>query len=764
MMGKFGFSKSGSGEGHHTESYSPTKMLEVVNAPIPSIVLNNVLAIPPNTLIACQYVICDNRYVFSVQVVPSMAPNTLGVGGPQREWAQWTLRQQVSVTPFDIFAGGNTQVYLAAMEIEVDFYNRSKATNTPYDQEALAKIFRTNFQDRIFSPGQMFAMDVGGVNFKAIVRHTQVVDMSDFNGDRGENKRGIVLSQTEVNFVKAANSLMQLKGGSNRARTNLLMPNFKFESLGVGGLDEEFSTIFRRAFASRIAPPDYIEKLGIRHVKGILLYGPPGTGKTLIARQIAKMLNTVEPKIVNGPEMLSKFVGGSEENIRKLFADAEAEFKSKGDDSNLHIIIFDELDAVFKQRGSRSDGTGVGDNVVNQLLAKMDGVDQLNNVLIIGMTNRRDLIDSALLRPGRFEVQVEIPLPDENGRRQIFEIHTANMRKNHMMAKDVDLGELAALAKNYSGAEIEGCVNMATSYPMGRALELHKGSTKMDFKKEESLVTRADFLEAIKNLKPAFGVSEADLTDVIKYDVLRYSPKIEDILLQGEKLINLVKMSDTIRLVSALMYGAPGAGKSSLAAQLALTSGFPLVKMISPDSVAGMSEQQKVNHIQQVFLDAYKSPLSAVIVDQLEDIIEYNAVGPRFSNTVIQVINVCVQRYAPHGHRLLVLATSSDFKVMESLGMAHRFYRQLYVPNIHTLNELQNVLELADFSNPACRRNIVETIRKEVGSESINMGIKQVVTIMEEAVANAPDDVEQEFVKQFLLPQLEKSYEFANEF
>ena len=133
------------------------------------------------------------------------------------------------------------------------------------------------------------------------------------------------------------------------------------------------------------------------------------------------MLNGKEPKIVNGPEMLSKYVGASEENIRNLFKDAEAEYKLKGEDSDLHVIIFDELDSVFKQRGSgKSDGTGVGDNVVNQLLSKMDGVDQLNNILVIGMTNRLDLIDTALLRPGRFEIQIEISLPDEKGRKDIF--------------------------------------------------------------------------------------------------------------------------------------------------------------------------------------------------------------------------------------------------------------------------------------------------------------------------------------------------------
>lgn len=105
----------------------------------------------------------------------------------------------------------------------------------------------------------------------------------------------------------------------------VIAPDFKFEDMGIGGLDSEFGSIFRRAFASRIFPPSLVDKLGIQHVKGILLYGPPGTGKTLMARQIGTMLNAREPKIVNGPEILNKFVGQSEENIRKLFAEAEKE-------------------------------------------------------------------------------------------------------------------------------------------------------------------------------------------------------------------------------------------------------------------------------------------------------------------------------------------------------------------------------------------------------------------------------------------------------
>lgn len=238
------------------------------------------------------------------------------------------------------------------------------------------------------------------------------------------------MKKTTVLFTKAADSTIKLSGSKSTSAGNaIIKPDFNFANLGIGGLDDEFSNIFRRAFVSRIFPPSIVERMGIQHVKGILLYGPPGTGKTLMARQIGKMLNCNEPLIVNGPEILNKFVGASEENVRKLFAPAEAEYKAKGEESSLHIIIFDELDAICKQRGSTNNGTGVGDSIVNQLLSKMDGVNQLNNILIIGMTNRLDMIDEALLRPGRLEIHMEIGLPDEKGRVQILNVHSTKVFK-----------------------------------------------------------------------------------------------------------------------------------------------------------------------------------------------------------------------------------------------------------------------------------------------------------------------------------------------
>lgn len=191
-----------------------------------------------------------------------------------------------------------------------------------------------------------------------------------------------------------------------------------------------------------------------------------------MARQIGKMLNAREPKIVNGPEILDKYVGESEANVRRLFAEAEEEEKRMGPNSGLHIIIFDEIDAICKQRGSVAGSTGVNDTVVNQLLSKIDGVEQLNNILVIGMTNRKDMMDEALIRPGRLEIQVEISLPNEKGRLDILQIKTAKMAKHGKLQQDVNLAELAALTKNFSGAELEGLVKAASSSALKRYIHL----------------------------------------------------------------------------------------------------------------------------------------------------------------------------------------------------------------------------------------------------------------------------------------------------
>jgi len=157
---------------------------------------------------------------------------------------------------------------------------------------------------------------------------------------------------------------MRLKTTSMKAQ-NIFRQDFKFEDMGIGGLQQELMDIFRRAFTSRRFPPAVLKKYGVSAVKGLLLYGPPGTGKTLIARQLATALKAKEYKKVNGPEILSKYVGESEENVRKLFQGAIQDQDQLGDESPLHVIVFDEFDAICKQRGTVQSGTGVNDSVVN---------------------------------------------------------------------------------------------------------------------------------------------------------------------------------------------------------------------------------------------------------------------------------------------------------------------------------------------------------------------------------------------------------------
>jgi len=321
----------------------------------------------------------------------------------------------------------------------------------------------------------------------------------------------------------------------------------------------------------------------------MLLYGPPGTGKTLIARQIAKALDCAEPKIVNGPQIFDKFVGGSEKKIRELFEPAEKDQEMHGADSNLHIIIFDEIDAICRARGSvGSSGTGVHESVVNQLLSKLDGVEALNNILVIGMTNRIDMIDEAMLRPGRLELHLEIGLPDEQGRLQIYDIHTRLMKKNGLLAKDVDLKKLAQLSNNYTGAEIEAVCRSASSFALFKQEELDALAKETPGKKgtkfEERLVTMADFLNALKEVKPAFGVDDKSLESSIRAGMLPYGQrftKVQEIC--NDFVQSIRNASSATPLLTVLLEGETGSGKTALAAKLALESKFPYVKMISPE-------------------------------------------------------------------------------------------------------------------------------------------------------------------------------------
>ncbi|KAF3774620.1 Vesicle-fusing ATPase [Nymphaea thermarum] len=457
---------------------------------------------------------------------------------------------------------------LALLTLDLEFV-KAKGRQEQIDAVLLSQQIKKRFIDQVMTMGQRVSFEFCGTNYIYTVNQAAVEGREDPNGI----ERGLISSETYIVFETSPNSGIKVVNQREAASSNIFkQKEFDLLKLGIGGLSAEFTDIFRRAFASRVFPPHVTNKLGIKHVKGMLLHGPPGTGKTLMARQIGKMLNGREPKIVNGPEVLSKFVGETEKNVRDLFADAENDQRTRGDQSDLHVIIFDEIDAICKSRGSTRDGTGVHDSIVNQLLTKIDGVESLNNVLLIGMTNRKDLLDEALLRPGRLEVQVEISLPDENG---------------------------PARTKNYSGAELEGVVKSAVSFALNRQISLDDLTKPLD--EENIKVTMDDFLYALQEVRPAFGASTDDLERCRINGIVDCGERHKHIYERAMLLVEQVKISSGSPLVTCLLEGPSGSGKTALAATVGFDSDYPFVKIISAETMIGLSEATKCAQIAKVW-------------------------------------------------------------------------------------------------------------------------------------------------------------------
>ena len=660
------------------------------------------------------YIFIKN-FIMELKDKDDIEPGCIGMGFLFRRMIKYGKDSPEDIK-FDVLENKHLTNKLKHLKINVTMRNK-RDEMVKFDDKILINEIKKQFNGTPINKNHMFFLVHDDAEF--------ILEVQDFWNQPDKSKEnenyfetyGFLTNDTEIDLISISPNL-KIRITYKPCKT-IIKQIPSFEELGIGGLDNEINRIFQRILTTRIYPPSYIKKLGISHVKGILLYGPPGTGKTLIARTLAKVLNVREFKVINGPELFDKYVGETEKKIREIFSNAEEDEKDNGDNSGLHIIVFDEIDSLCRKRGVINNESGVHDNAVNQLLTKIDGVDALNNIIVIGMTNRKDLLDEALLRPGRLELHIEIGLPSEKGREQIFNVYLKKIKDSKLLDEDVDIIQLSKITKNFTGADIEAMVKLSVANVLFKGVNSSAVNNGIN---NIPKLTMKNFLDAFNEIQPMFGIHHTELKNYIRYGIINYGENFENIKNQIMKSVNHLKNSKSINLFSLLLEGDSGCGKTALSSYISKESNVPFVKIISPDLLIRFNEIGKYNAIYSIFEDAYKSPFSIIILDNIEKLIEYVKIGPSFNNLILQTIIVYIKKTPPKKKtKLLIIGSTSKRKEMENLGLIDVFDKVIHIPNL-TKNEITRIL-----NEQKCPDDEIEKINSFIK----NIPIKKLLNIIE---------------------------------
>ena len=412
----------------------------------------------------------------------------------------------------------------------------------------------------------------------------------------------IVTDSTEVTLSQQPAEDIQA-GGSEGSNT----PAVTYED--IGGLESELEQV-REMIELPMRHPELFQRLGIEPPKGVLLHGPPGTGKTLIAKAVANEIDA-SFHTISGPEIMSKYYGESEEQLREIFEEAEEEAPS--------IVFVDEIDSIAPKRGEA--GGDVERRVVAQLLSLMDGLDERGEVVVIGATNRVDALDPALRRGGRFDREIEVGVPDREGRKEILQVHTRNMP----LSESVDLDAYADNTHGFVGADIESLAKEAAMNALRRIRpELDLEADEVDADVLESLsVTETDFKEAIRGIEPsALREVFVEVPDVTWGDVGGLTDTKERLRETIQWPLDYPDVFEEMDIQSAkgvLMYGPPGTGNTMLAKAVANESESNFISVKGPellDKYVGESEKG----VRDIFKKARENAPTVVFFDEIDSI------------------------------------------------------------------------------------------------------------------------------------------------
>ena len=404
------------------------------------------------------------------------------------------------------------------------------------------------------------------------------------------------------------------------------VPGVTYED--IGGLEEEVKKI-REMVELPLKHPEIFQRLGVEAPKGVLLHGPPGTGKTLLAKAVANETNSYFI-VINGPEIMSKYYGQSEENLRKKFEEAEKNAPS--------IIFIDEIDAIASKR-EETRGE-VERRVVAQLLALMDGLKSRGKVVVIAATNVQNILDPALRRPGRFDRELAIGVPNKEGRLTILKIHTRNMP----FTKDVSLKELAAITHGFVGADLSSLAKEAAMIVLRRLLpdlKYGKDDRIPDSVLEKLQVTKSDFREALKVVRPS-ALREV-LVEIpnVHWDDIGGMQNVKQELIEAVEWP--LKYPDAFKRLGVkppkgiLLYGAPGTGKTLIAKAVAKESEANFISVKGPELLSKwVGESEKA--VREVFKKARQTAPTIIFFDEIDSLVPRRGVSSD-SHVAERVVN-----------------------------------------------------------------------------------------------------------------------------
>jgi transitional endoplasmic reticulum ATPase len=496
--------------------------------------------------------------------------------------------------------------------IRIDGYTRNKLDVGINDSVEIRRIDTKEAQSITLAPTEPLRI-TGAEEYLSGILDGQLVTRGDtiplnIMGQRVD----LVVISTTPNGPVTINRSTQINVSEETAKAAAAMkeggvPSITYED--IGGLRNEVTKV-REMIELPLRHPELFKRLGVEAPKGVILHGPPGTGKTLLAKAVANETN-VNFYSIGGPEIMSKFYGESEERLRNIFQEAEKNAPS--------IVFIDELDSIAPKREEVSGE--VERRVVAQLLSVMDGLTSRGKVVVIGATNRINAIDPALRRPGRFDREIEIGVPDRTGRLDILRIHTRGMP----MAKDVDLERLSDISHGFVGADLQALAKEAAMRALRRILpEIDLTSDSIPGETiNKIIVTMADFMDVMKEMEPsAMREVFVEIPDVRWEEVgglADVKQELEEAVEWPLKYQSIFTYADAIPPKGILLYGPPGTGKTLLAKAAANESEANFISIKGPELLSKwVGESEK--GVREIFRKARQAAPCIIFFDELDAI------------------------------------------------------------------------------------------------------------------------------------------------